>query len=94
MGGFFILTITRRGRISPDQMAAFLADLAMLPFEVDDQPREAGVLGLARRHKLTVYDAAYLELAQRGNLPLATVDDALIQAARGSGISVFEPRRA
>lgn len=81
----------RRGRITPGQTAAFLADLAVLPFEIDDEPRDAGVFDLARRHKLTVYDAAYLELAQRRALPLATVDDALIRAAKGAGVELFKP---
>lgn len=79
----------RRGRITADQTAAFLADLGVLPFEIDDQPREAGVLGLARRYRLTVYDAAYLELAQRRDLELATLDDAVRRAANDAGVRVF-----
>ena len=81
----------RRGRMTAAQTASFLADLALLPFEVDDQPREAGVLELARKHKLTVYDAAYLELAQRRNLAIATIDDALIRAAKRAGVALFKP---
>ena len=56
----------RRKRITPAGTASFLVDLALLPFEVDDLPREGLVL----------------ELAQRKQLPLATVDRALIKAAR------------
>jgi predicted nucleic acid-binding protein len=41
---------------------------------------------LARRHRLTVYDAAYLELAQREVAPLATLDDALTRAAKAEGV--------
>ena len=41
---------------------------------------------LANRHKLTVYDAAYLELAQRRGLPLATLDKDLRQAAKAEGV--------
>jgi predicted nucleic acid-binding protein len=55
----------RRKRITPAGTASFLADLALLPFEVDDLPREGIVFELARRHDLSIYDAAYLELAQR-----------------------------
>lgn len=43
---------------------------------------------MARRHGLTVYDAAYLELAQRLRLPLATLDRALTRAAAGEGVAL------
>lgn len=81
----------RRKRLTPARTTAFLFDLALLPFSVDESPREASVLDLARQHTLTVYDAAYLELAQRKNLPLATLDDALIKAAKNSAIAIFKP---
>jgi predicted nucleic acid-binding protein len=45
-------------------------------------------LTLARRHRLTVYDAAYLELALREALPMATLDEALASAARAEGVSL------
>lgn len=83
----------RRQRITPEQTHAFLADLGVLPFEVDDVLRETGVLDLARRHALTVYDAAYLELAQRRNTPLATVDQSLVRAATTAGVTVWKPAR-
>lgn len=79
----------RRSRLTVEQTAAFLADLALQPFEVDQQPHEATVLNLARQHKLTVYDAAYLELAQRRQLPLATLDRDLRAAAPASGVTVW-----
>jgi len=44
---------------------AFLRSLAILPIMIDRTPNEAEVLALARRHRLTVHDASYLELAQR-----------------------------
>jgi predicted nucleic acid-binding protein len=44
---------------------------------------------LARRHKLTAYDAAYLELALREGLALATLDAALIQAAKAEGVELI-----
>jgi len=46
-------------------------------------------MALARRHRLTVYDAAYLELAQREGVPLATLDGALAAAARAEGVPVL-----
>ncbi len=80
----------RRKRVTADRTAAFLADLALLPFVVDTAPQEASVLDLARYHALTVYDAAYLELARRKHLPLATLDQALRRAATAAGVEVFE----
>jgi len=47
------------------------------------------LLTLARRHRLTVYDAAYLELAHRDGLPLASLDRALRKAARASGVTLL-----
>lgn len=79
----------RRGRITAEQTRAFLADLALLPFEVDDEPDEAGVMELARRFRLTVYDAAYLEVARRRRLALATIDEAIVRAAQGAGVEVL-----
>lgn len=84
-----LLVGERRKRITPKRTTSFLADLALLPFDVDALPREAAVLDLARRHTLTVYDATYLELAQRKSLPLATLDGALARAAQSAGVAVF-----
>ena len=72
----------RRGRLSELETAGALRDLSLLPMVVDHAPDEQIVLALARRHRLTVYDAAYLELAQREHVPLATLDTALLRAAR------------
>lgn len=82
----------RRKRIAAARTTAFLSDLALLPITVDSLPREASVLDLARRRSLAVYDATYLELAQRIDAPLATLDQALIAAARKEGISLFKPK--
>ena len=46
-------------------------------------------MALARRHRLTVYDAAYLELAQREGVPLATLDGHLAAAATAEGVPVL-----
>lgn len=82
----------RRKRIAAAVTTAFLSDLSLLPFSVDDLPREASVLDLARRRSLTVYDATYLELAQRIEAPLATLDHALMAAAKKEGIALFRPK--
>jgi predicted nucleic acid-binding protein len=51
----------------------------------------ASVRGVANRYKLTGYDAAYLELAIRHNLPIATLDNALVQASRVAGVELVKP---
>lgn len=76
----------RTGRIEPAGTAGFLADLARLSIEVDRDPASEVVLALARSHRLTVYDASYLELALRLGVPLATLDRALAAAARAVGV--------
>jgi predicted nucleic acid-binding protein len=75
----------RRSRIKPDFCRAALADLAILDIATDpstDTHAWAATLNLADRHRLTLYDAAYLELAHRRRLPLATLDNELRAAAR------------
>jgi predicted nucleic acid-binding protein len=79
----------RRGRISQVLTERFLRDLSHFAISFDDAPDETGVMGLARRHRLTVYDAAYLELAKRENLPLATLDRPLAAAARAEGVPIL-----
>jgi predicted nucleic acid-binding protein len=74
----------RRRRITRDFRDDTLDDLSLLDIRVDDRTDSAAwgaVLTLADRHGLSVYDAAYLELAQRRRLPLATLDARLSQAA-------------
>ncbi len=79
----------RRGRLAEADTAAFLRGLSRLGVTVDRLPEEAGVMTLARKHRLTVYDASYLELAQREALPLATRDADLIRAARAENLSLI-----
>jgi predicted nucleic acid-binding protein len=79
----------RHDRIFRD---ATLADLAQLPIQVDlqtDQQAWSATLRLAERHQLTLYDAAYLELALRRNLPLATLDDDLRRAAKAEKVQTL-----
>jgi predicted nucleic acid-binding protein len=75
----------RRKRITESDTTTFLRDLAGLRIRVDREPEESVVLRLARVHRLSVYDAAYLELALRDAIPLATLDADLAAAARGEG---------
>ena len=87
------LTIAkRRSRITHAVRDQHLSDLARLPIDIDsDTVAHAwnATLKLADAHGLTVYDAAYLELAQRRRLPLATLDTALIRAANAAGLQVL-----
>ena len=81
----------RRGRISESLRAAALADLAFLDITVDaatDDHAWGSTLHLADRLGLTLYDAAYLELAQRRALRLATLDTALSAAAQTLGVEL------
>ena len=81
----------RRRRIAESDTAAFLLSLSRLRIRVDRAPEEGAVLRLARTHRLSVYDAAYLELAQREGLPLATLDADLKKAAAGEGVAIVAP---
>jgi predicted nucleic acid-binding protein len=85
----------RRGRLTESDTATFLRELARLRVTVDRSPNEADVLALARHRGLTVYDAAYLELARREGAPLATLDAALSTAARAERVPLLsEPRQS
>ena len=82
----------RRKRISPAERADALSDLAQLDVSVDDETEQhawRATAQLADLHGLSVYDAAYLELAQRKRLPLVTLDKALIRAAEAAGVEVL-----
>jgi predicted nucleic acid-binding protein len=82
----------RRGRHDAAFRDATLADLALLPIRLDsetDQHAFGATTRLASAHRLTVYDAAYLELARRRDAPLATLDNDLRAAARAEGIALL-----
>ena len=87
-----LVTAERRGRIEPAASAAFLAMLEDLPIVADRAGGRAlhATMSLAREHRLTAYDAAYLDLAMRLGLPLATDDRSLGAAARRVGIVVLK----
>ena len=79
-------------RIKPAKSAEFLSLLESLDIEVDGEPPArafAQLLPLCRSHALTSYDAAYLELALRRRLPLATLDDGLRRGAIALGVEVL-----
>ena len=75
----------RKGRITPTQSEAFIADLGKLGIEKDNEAPDRAftyLLAMCRTHRLTSYDAIYLDLAVRRNMPLATLDDDLRKTAK------------
>lgn len=82
----------RRGRLSAEDTRATLADLDEMNIAADTQHHTPTVLDLARRHELSVYDAAYLEVALRRGLPLVSLDRRLSKAATASGASSLAVR--
>jgi predicted nucleic acid-binding protein len=82
----------RRGRCDDEFVDGSLADLRLLPIRID---AETGVrawretLDLSRKNELTIYDASYLELAVREELPIATADSALARAAARNKIPIL-----
>ena len=82
----------RRGRIDAEFRRAALADLACLDITVDadtDSNAWGATLELADRFRMTVYDAAYVELAGRRGLPLATLDEEMRAAGAAIGLRLM-----
>ena len=82
----------RRGRITAAQLTTTLELVRNLPITTDaetDSRAFREILNLARTPSLTTYDASYLELAMRHGVPLATLDKALIRAARGVAVKTL-----
>jgi predicted nucleic acid-binding protein len=88
-----LIVSERRGRLMESDTTRFLHGLAHLRVSVDRSPKEADVLALARHRRLTVYDAAYLELARREGAPIATLDAALATAARAERVPLLGERQ-
>ena len=83
----------RRGRLSAPDAIRCLEMLSGLRVSIDIRPGQEvldRLLPLARQHRLTAYDAAYLELAIRESLELATLDDVLRRAASAAGVNLFQ----
>lgn len=85
-----LLINERRGRLTESDTLIFLGGLAALGILIDHAPDEAAVLALARRHRLTAYDASYLELARRECIGLATLDSRLAAAARIENVPLLD----
>ena len=86
-----LLVGEKRKRLTNELIQAFIKDLERLPIEIDT-PAAGTVFrstqDLCRKHGLTAYDAAYLELAMRHRIALATADGALERAANADGIEI------
>ena len=82
----------KRRRITADRGREFLEQLAVMNFKTDNPPHVRDFVrlhDLATMHQLTSYDVAYLDLAKRLSLPLATRDGDLEKAAVSEGIEVL-----
>ena len=82
----------RKGRMTQARRDRILARLQLFPIDVDSETGQRAwdeTLKLADRHRLTVYDATYLELALRLSLPLATLDRDLRAAAQAEGVTLL-----
>jgi predicted nucleic acid-binding protein len=92
-----LIIAERRNRITYDEAQEFLAVIHGLDIEVEHATSDLAfsnafddIYALARKHRLTAYDAAYLELAIRKGLPLASLDDDLKKAALASGVNLVQ----
>ncbi len=87
-----LLVGERRKRSTQANTVTWLGFLASLPIAVDEETKVrafGNTVSLARTHELSAYDAAYLELAIRRGLPLATLDDKLKAAAQAVGVPLY-----
>jgi len=91
---YSVARLERRGIVTRVEADEFVELLSTLPLTIAAASSSSDMVRLhavARRYGVKIYDAAYLELALRTELPLATRDDALASAARQAGATVFVP---
>ena len=95
--GNVLLVAERKKRLNHSSSVRFLGLLGGLPISVEQEPPDRmlkEILSLAREHKLSTYDASYLDLAMRLDLPLSTLDTSLLKAAGKCEVPVYEPDRS
>ncbi len=88
-----LLVAERKKRIGEADSVRFIALLSELPIIVEQEPPERmikEIFALARKHKLSSYDASYLDLAMRKGLPIATLDKNLLAAAKRSKVPILK----
>ncbi len=86
-----LILAERKKTLKLAQVTGFLEELSAWPIHVDTVGVDRAfqqILSTARRHNLSTYDAAYLELAMREGLPLATLDNGLKRAAKAVGVEI------
>lgn len=91
-----LLVAERRKRIGEADSKRFVTLLAELPIIVEQESPErmfTETFSLARKYKLTSYDASYLELAMRKGLPIATLDKNLLAAAKRSKVPILKAKK-
>ena len=86
-----LLVAERGGRLTEGDVRVRLAALSDLPIQTDNAPDFQAAFALARMHRLTFYDAMYLELAKRRSAKLATLDRALGRAAIAERVEMLAP---
>jgi predicted nucleic acid-binding protein len=79
----------QRDRITAADSNRFVRSLELLHIDIDFPGSGAQVMDLSRKHKLSVYDAAYLALAMREHLPLSTLDKDLAATALAEGVALL-----
>lgn len=87
-----LLMAQKNKRITEVQVANFIDALSALPIEIDESTTSKAmhsIFALAATSDLTIYDAAYLELALREKIPLVTLDKGLIKAAKKLNVSLI-----
>jgi predicted nucleic acid-binding protein len=88
-----LIMAERRKRASQADITEALNLIAALPVLTDEETARRAVsdtAALARQYGLTIYDAAYLELAMRRGASLASSDDRLVKAAEAAGVPIFQ----
>lgn len=82
-------TACRKERLTADEAHQIIEQICALPILIDrETPGPAELLALALRYNLSSYDAAYLELALRLQIPIATKDEPLQAAAEAAGVGI------
>ena len=86
-----LLANRRRGRLNQEDVSATIADFQGMRIVVDEDHNDGVMVDLAWRHRLSLYDAAYLETALRRSLPLASLDRRLRRAGEAAGATILRP---
>lgn len=87
-----LLGAEKRGQLDAESVEAFVSHLDSLPIQTDTLTHHqvfSRTMSLARAYKLSSYDAAYLELALREGLPIATLDQDLLKAALKANVEIY-----